>query len=81
MIYFFSLLRLNEEDEAVEFYLKFCFDVLLEVFQFGDRRRLIKLEGVGRRFHHLVEKWFGEMPFLCLDIEFVPGFAFLCDAN
>ena len=73
---FFSLLRLNEEDEAVEFHLKFCFDVLFEVLRFGNRRRLAKLEGVGRRFHHLVEKWFVEMPFLRLNIQLQPGFAF-----
>ena len=56
----------------IEFYLKLCFDVLFDVLQFGDRRRLTKLEGVGRRVHHLVERWFGEMPFLRLDIRLEP---------
>ena len=72
---FFSILQpyeYEEDDGAIEFYLKFCFDVLLEVLQFGDRRRLTKLERVGRRLHHLVEKWFGEMPFLRLDIRLEP---------
>ena len=73
--YFFRILKPYEEDEAVEFYLKFCCDVIFEVLQFGDRYRLTKLEGVGRRFHHLVEKWFGEMPFLRLNIRLEPGFA------
>ena len=67
---------MNEEDEAIEFYLKFCYDVFFEVLRFGDRRRLTKLEGVGRRFHHLVEKWFVEMPFLRLNIQLQFGFAF-----
>ena len=73
---FFSILKPYEEDEEVEFYLKFCSDVLLEVLQFGDRRRLTELERVGRRFHHLVEKWFGEMPFLRLYMHLKPGFVF-----
>ena len=51
-----------------------CIDVLFEILQFGDRRRLTKMEGVGRRFHHLVDKWFGEMPFIRLDIKLF-GFA------
>ena len=76
ILLFFSLLLVNEENEAVESHLKFCYDVLFEVLRFGDRRRLTKLEGVGRRFHHLVEKWFVEMPFLRLNIQLQFGFAF-----
>ena len=69
MALYFSILKPYEEDNGViEFYFTLCFDVILEVIQFGDRHRLTKLEGVGRRFHHLVEKWFGEMPSLRLDI-------------
>ena len=74
---FFSILQRCEEDEEIEFYLKFCNHVLFEVLQFGDRCRLTKLEGVGRRFHHLAEKWFGEMPFLRLDIRLKPGPGFV----
>ena len=65
----------------IEFYLIFCSDVLFEVFQFGDRRRLTKMEGVGRRFHHFVKNWFDKVPFLRLDIELNPGFAVLLDTN
>ena len=51
---FFSTLKPYEEDNGViEFYFTLCFDVIVEVIQFGGRRRLTKLEGVGRRFHHL----------------------------
>ena len=71
---FFSLHQPYENDEAVEFYLMLCYDVILEILQFGDRRQLTKLEGVGRRFHLLIEKWFGEKPFLRLDIRLEPGF-------
>ena len=79
---FYSILKpYKAADGAIEFYLKFCFDVLFEVLRFGDRRRLTKLEGVGRRFHHLVEKLFGEMPFLRLYIQLEPGFVFYADTN
>ena len=75
---FFSLLKPYEEDDGViEFNLTLCFDVILEVLQFGDRRRLTKLEEIGRRFHYLVEKWFGELSFLRLDIQFEPGCLFV----
>ena len=80
--FFFSILKPYEEDDRVtEFYLKFCYDVLFEVLRFGDRRRLTKMEGVGRRFHHLVGKWFGDMPFLRLAIQLMPGREFLYDIN
>ena len=71
---FFSILRRHGEDDAIEFYLTLCFDVILEVLQFGDRRRLTKLERTGRRFHHLVEKCFRDVPFLRLNIGLEPGF-------
>ena len=77
--YIYSILKPNEEEDdgAINVYLTLCIDVLLEVLRFGDRRRLTKLECVGRRFHHFVEKFFVEMPFLRLDILLTPlGFAF-----
>ena len=52
--------------------MRICFDVLLDVLHFGDRRRLIKLERVGRRFHWIIEKWFLDVPFLRLDLELNP---------
>ena len=79
---FFSILKPYEEDDGeIEFYLTLCFDVILEVIQFGDRRRLTKMERVGRRFHHLIEKWFGEKPFLHLDMRLEHWFAVLCKIN
>ena len=79
IVCFFSMLQPCEEDDVIGFYLTLSLDVLFEVLRFGDRHRLTKLERVGRRLHHLVEKWFGEMPFLRLDIRLEPltlGFAF-----
>ena len=61
-----------EQDKEIKFDLRLCFDVLFDLFQFGDRRRLTKLERVGRRFHHLVEKCFRDVPFLRLDIQLAP---------
>ena len=81
---FFSLfsplqLQRNEEDdeETAEFYVRLCFDVLLEVLHPGDRRPLTKLERVGRRFHWTIEKYFSDVPFLRLNLELNPtGYLF-----
>ena len=76
--YFFSSLRPNnDEEEAIEFYLRICSDVLFEVFRFGSRRKLAKLERIGRRFHWLVEKWFLDVPFLRLNLELRPPSGYL----
>ena len=76
---FYFLSQPNEEDDGIEFYLTLCFDVFDGILEFGDRCQLTILEGVGQRFHHLVEEWFGERPFLRLDldIQLKLGFAFL----
>ena len=71
---FFSSFRRDDEEEAIEFYLRLCFDVLFEVFRFGCRRKLTKLERVGHRFHWLIEKYFPDGPFLRLDLELIPRF-------
>ena len=79
MFTFFSTEKPYEADTgAIKFYLTLCIDVLIEILQFGDRRRLTKLEGVGRRFHHLVENWFCEIPFLRLDILLGPFWSVFC---
>ena len=72
MIIIFSPPRKNEKDKLAEFYLNLCFDVLLEVLQFGDRYRLAKLERTGLRLHQIVENYFSEKPFLSLNLEIVP---------
>ena len=70
---FFSSLRKDDEEEMVEFYLRICFDVFLEVLHFGNRRKLAKLERVGRRCHWIIEKWFLDVPFLRLNLELIPA--------
>ena len=74
---FSSSFRQDDEEEAIEFYLRLCFDVLFEVFRFGCRRKLTKLERVGHRLHWLIEKYFPDAPFLRLDLELNPRFVFV----
>ena len=62
----------------LEFYVNFCFDVLWEVLQFGNRRRLTKLERVGRYFHCIIERHFPTKPFLRLELLLKLGFSFMC---
>ena len=62
------MLRNEEEDSGFEFIVRLCIDVLLEVLIFGDRRRITKLERVGRRFHLSIENFFSERPFLRLGL-------------
>ena len=77
VIFFSPRQQNNDEKEAIEFYLRLCFDVLSEVFRFGDRRKLTKLERIGRRFHWLIEKWFLDVPFLRLNLKLYPtGYLF-----
>ena len=52
----------NQKEE--EFFVRLCLDVLFELLSFGNRRRLSKLERVGRRFHRMVENFFGKAPFI-----------------
>lgn len=62
----------HQENEEVEFYLRLCLDVLFELLKFGSRRRLTKLERLGRRFQWIIEKWFRDVPFLRLDLDLEP---------
>ena len=74
----FSLLHWNwnKEDggKSVEFYLSPCFDVLEEVLRFGGRRRLAKLERVGRHFHGIIEQELPDEPFLRLHLRISPRY-------
>ena len=44
-----------------------CADVLEGVLQFGTRRKLLKLESVGRQFRYVIVNRFVERPFLVLE--------------
>ena len=58
----------TKREELVQFVVRVCSDVFLEVLYWGDRRHLIKLEKIGRRLHWLIDGRFKRAPFLCLDI-------------
>ena len=63
------MLQNEEEDGELEFIVRLCHDVFLEVLIFGERRRLTKLERVGRQFHLTTEHFFRERPFLRLGLK------------
>ena len=67
----------NEGGRAIEFFVILCGDVLLEVLCWGDRRRLTKLERIGRRFHWSIVKFFDEMPFLRLNLQHKTWYLFV----
>ena len=73
LMHLFSPQRIGEEEET-EFYVKLCFDVVMEVFSCGNRRQLTKIERVGSRFHRIVENFFEKKPFVNLRLELNPWF-------
>ena len=58
-----------EMHKLEQFFVSLCGDVLSDVFRFGNRHRLAKLERVGRRFHRIVGNFFYKAPFIHLDLE------------
>ena len=64
---------LNEMRNREKYFVTaLCLDVFLDVLRFGTRRRLIKLERVGRRFHFCAETFFTMKPFLRVTLKLVP---------
>ena len=74
------MLQNYEQEDAFGFVVRLCHDVLLEVLIFGDRRRLTKLERVGRRFHLSTENFFSERPFLRLGLQ-ISAYLFIFNEN
>ena len=64
------------DNNDAELFVVLCHDILLEVLQHGSRRQLVKLQGIGRRFHKMIETYFRERPFLRLNFRLAPGFVF-----
>ena len=60
---------LSEMRKLDQFFVSLCGDVLSDVLRFGTRRRLAKLERIGRRFHRFIENFFYNTPFIHLDFE------------
>ena len=59
-------IRVKRKKAKVAFLI--CYDVLVDVFNFFDRRQLAKLEEVCDRFNSVVER-FNERPFLILELQ------------
>ena len=78
---FYRQIDQKENGKVIEFFLILCGDVHLEVLSWGDRRRLIKLERIGRRFHWSVAKFFNEKPFLRLNLELRTWYLFVKTAR
>lgn len=67
----------EENEEAVEYYLNLCLDVLFELLRFGNRRQLTKLERIGRRVHCLNERYFHATPFIRLNLRLQAKFVLI----
>ena len=65
------------DNDDAELFVVLCHDILLEIFQHGSRRQLVKLQRIGRRFHKMIETYFREKPFLRLHFRLAPGFVSL----
>ena len=74
-LYFSSPYRNRMEEKNVKWFVALCYDVFLEVLRYGNRRQLVTLERVGRRIHRIVENYFGETPFLRLNLLLEPRFS------
>ena len=57
--------------------VRLCGDVFVEVLSYGERRRLIKLERVGRRFHRCTEAFFAKTPIIRLNLILITDFWFV----
>ena len=65
---------MDATNNDAELFVVLCNDVLLEALQHGNRRQLVKLQRIGRRFHKMIEAYFREKPFLRLNFRLAPGF-------
>lgn len=69
------MLLMNDKSE---FTVRLYRDVLLETLLYGDRRRLTKLEQVGRLLHWIIESFHQRRPFLRISLTIDPLFVFIC---
>ena len=65
-----------ERKSLVEFLIRLCGDVLLDVLRWGNRYKLTVLEKNGRRFHWFIDRYFKEAPFLRLTLELIPRYLY-----
>ena len=72
---------MDDDNNDAKFYVALCHDVLFEVLQRGNRRQLVKLQRIGRRFYRMIETYFKEKPFLRINFRLAPGFGFAFSHN
>ena len=72
---------MDANNNDAEVFVVLCNDVLLQVLQHGNRRQLVKLQRIGRRFHKMIEVYFRDKPFLRLKFRLAPGFFFFFNSK
>lgn len=60
---------ISKKRKKVKVAFLICKDVLVDIFDFCDRRELANLEKICRLFHGIVVRFFNEAPFLILAME------------
>ena len=62
-------------NRAAPFVIRLCLDMFLEVLRSGTRRQLAGLEKIGGRFRLVIDGYFGEKPFLRLELALRPRYS------
>ena len=70
-----------ESKSVVEFFIRLCGDVLLDVLRWGSRHQLAELEKNGDRFHWFIDFYFKKAPVLRLYLELLPPYPLLNFSN
>ena len=74
----FNRARRNGANGTDRFVIRLCLDMFLEVLRSGTRRQLAGLEKIGRRFRLVIDGYFGEKPFLRLELALRPMYSVFC---
>ena len=64
-----STKRMRKWSKNVDFTMRVCEDVLIDIISFGDRRQIAKIEDIGTRFQRCIERNRPERPFILFDLE------------
>ena len=68
--------KIDAKRRKIEFAVRLCSDVFLDVLRWGNRRQLAALKKIGRRLHWQIDGCFRKAPFLCLDLKISPRYHF-----
>ena len=64
-----STKRKSKWSKNVDFTVRVCEDVLIDIISVGDRRQIAKIEDIGTRFQRCIERYRPERPFILFDLE------------